>query len=335
VKILRAPMVYVNLVGGEDEIVFDGGSLAVDSKGNVRAESVYFDEDLNVMDFKTLEGGSRVTPVEDVENLHKALVLGIRDFAQKNGFEKLHLGLSGGIDSAVVLCLAADALGPNKVTSIALPSQFNHEMSLRLARELCANLKSPFKTVPISDPYESVIKAIEGSEGALEFSVVHENIQARLRGLILMGFSNKDHSLLLATSNKSEFSAGYATLYGDMCGGLAPIADLLKGEVYALAEYFNRQTEIIPREIITRAPSAELRPNQKDQDTLPPYDVLDQAVINLVEKAKSAKTNEEKWLLKALFRSEFKRWQAPPILRVSSHAFGRGRRVPITNKGLF
>jgi NAD+ synthase (glutamine-hydrolysing) len=234
-----------------------------------------------------------------------------------------------------VLCLAVDALGPNRVTSVALPGPYSADISLNLARELCRNLGSPLKQVSIVQPYESVIQALESSEGKIEFGVVHENVQARLRGLTLMAFSNKNHSLLLTTGNKSEYAAGYTTLYGDMCGGLAPIADLLKSEVYALAAYFNRQAKIIPEAIIKRAPTAELRPNQKDQDTLPPYDVLDRAVERLVVNAAPAKSPEEKWLLKAMFRSEFKRWQAPPILRVSSHAFGRGRRVPITNKALF
>lgn len=335
VKALKAPMAYVNLVGAEDEIIFDGGSFAVDKAGKIRAESVYFEEDLNVMDFGSLEGGSRNVSDDKIEHLHRALVLGIRDFAQKNGFEKIHLGLSGGIDSAVVLALAVDALGPNKVTSIALPGPFSADQSLTLARQLCKNLGTAFAEIPIVPAYETVIKSFEGSHGKIEFGVVHENVQARLRGLFLMAHTNSQHSLLLTTGNKSEYSAGYTTLYGDMCGGLAPIADLLKSEVYALAEYFNRQAELIPRGIIERPPTAELRPNQKDQDTLPPYDKLDLAVENLVEYAKEAKSPEEKWLLKAMYRSEFKRWQAPPILRVSSHAFGRGRRVPITNKGLF
>jgi NAD+ synthase (glutamine-hydrolysing) len=331
----KAPMVYVNLVGAQDEIIFDGGSQAVDSKGKLLAHSIFFEEDLNVVDFEKKVGGTREIKKSETELIHEALVLGIRDFTSKNGFSKVHLGLSGGIDSAVVLCLAVDALGPGKVSCLAMPGPFSAPESLQLALQLAKNLGVSIKDVPINKSFEAVSKSFEEGVGKTEFGVVHENMQARLRGLMLMAFSNRENSLLLTTGNKSEYAAGYTTLYGDMCGGLAPIADLLKREVYALASYFNREIELIPAQIIKRAPTAELRPNQTDQDTLPPYDVLDRAVEKLVERAKVPSSEEEKWLLKAMFRSEFKRWQAPPILRVTSHAFGRGRRVPITNKALF
>lgn len=186
--------------------------------------------------------------------------------------------------------------------------------------------------MPISDSYQSITKDLEKSWNLKEFGVTQENIQARLRGMILMAYSNKENSLLITTSNKSEYAAGYSTMYGDMCGGLAPLGDLTKKQVYQLADLYNQQSELIPQEIIDRPPTAELRPNQKDQDTLPPYDELDAAVVNLVEHSAIAKTKAEKWLLPVILRTEFKRWQAPPILKVSEHSFGRGRRWPIAHR---
>lgn len=330
-KHFSASVVYVNMVGGQDELIFDGSSFAIDSRGRTLASSAFCAEDLNVIDLKVSKGGVREPIKSEVELLHGALVLGIRDFAQKNGFTKIHLGLSGGIDSAVVAALAADAVGPQSVTAVAMPGPFSDKKSLRLAQELAKNLGCSLSTMDICSAYEGMIKDFEKSFGAVPFGVVHENIQARLRANILMMFANAKNSLLLATGNKSEYATGYSTLYGDMCGGLAPLGDLLKGQVYALAEYYNKERELIPQEIISRPPSAELRPNQKDQDSLPEYAVLDKAVDHLVTQQKGARSETEHWLLKKLAQSEFKRWQAPPILRVSSHAFGRGRRMPITN----
>ncbi len=331
-KNFKAPMVYVNTVGAQDEIIFDGGSFAVDAKGKLLAQSIYFEEDLNVVDFATGVGGFREIPKAKDEKTRRALVLGLRDFAKKTGIQKMHLGLSGGIDSAVVACLAVDALGPNRVTGITLPGPFNEARSKSLAEKLAKNLGIRCLDVPIDAAYEAALSTLKSSLGDFEFGLVNENMQARLRGLLLMAFSNKENSLLLTTGNKSEMASGYATMYGDMCGGVAPIADLVKGEVYELARLYNSEREIIPDEIITRPPSAELRPNQKDQDSLPPYDELDAAVKKLVEHQKPARTPTEKWLLEALMRSEFKRWQSAPILKVSGHAFGRGRRFPIAHK---
>jgi NAD+ synthase (glutamine-hydrolysing) len=268
---------------------------------------------------------------EDEEN-YQALVTGTRDYVQKKGFNKVALGLSGGIDSAVVACLAVDAVGASNVATVALPGPFSAQESFDLAEKLAKNLQVSFSTVPITDAYNSVVKNLETVWGLKEFGVTHENIQARLRGLILMAYSNKENSMLLTTGNKSEYATGYSTLYGDMCGGLAPLGDLTKRQVYDLAELYNQQSELIPARIIHRPPTAELRANQKDQDSLPPYDELDQAVINLVEKSAPAKNKTEKWLLPVIMRNEFKRWQAPPILKVSYHSFGRGRRVPIANR---
>ncbi len=330
-KYFSAPVVYVNMVGAQDELIFDGASFVVNKSGQLIAQSAFCSEDLNIVDTEKSEGGVRKGAQAPVEQLHAVLSLGIRDFALKNGFSKIHIGSSGGIDSAVVAALACDALGPQNVTTIAMPGPFSHEKSQRLAEELAHNLGCRFATVPIKEIYDRTIQDYETVFGEMPFGLVHENLQARVRANILMMFANSQHSLLLATGNKSEYATGYSTLYGDMCGGLAPLGDLLKRQVYDLAAYYNRERSLIPKEIISRPPSAELRPNQKDQDTLPPYDDLDAAVDKIVTGYKSATNKTEKWLLKKLAASEFKRWQAPPILRVSSRAFGRGRRYPITN----
>lgn len=330
-KIFKCPVVYVNMVGGQDELIFDGGSFAINAKGKLIAQSAYFAEELNVIDIQKDLGIIRAPTDTEAEILHGALVLGIRDFASKNRIQKLHLGLSGGIDSAVVLALAADAVGPQNVTAIAMPGPYSSPESLKLAQQLAKNIGCSFKTIDIIPGYEGLVSSFEKTFGALEFGLVHENAQARLRGFFLMMYSNLSGSLLLATGNKSEIATGYSTLYGDMCGGLMPIGDLLKRQVYALAKYYNSQHELIPNAIIERAPSAELRPNQKDQDTLPDYDLLDKSVDNVVSKMQAPKNTTEDWLLKKLAGSEFKRWQAPPVLRVTDHAFGRGRRMPISN----
>lgn len=331
-RYLKAPMVYVSMIGGQDELIFDGGSTVVDQKGSVLLSTQDFEEDLNVMDFKLAEGGHRDNSNDEIERVHRALVLGIRDFANKNGIKKMHLGLSGGIDSAVVACLAVDALGPANVAGIAMPSEFNSAKSLLLAEELAKSLNIKFHELPIKNTYETALISFSESIGHDEFSLVNENMQARLRGMFLMAYSNKYGSMLLNTSNKSEFATGYSTLYGDLCGGLSPLGDLLKGQVYDLANYYNNEAIVIPEEIITRPPSAELRPDQKDEDSLPPYDQLDKSVSKLVEYCKPARGETEKWLLAQMMKSEFKRWQAPPVLKVTRHSFGRGRRFPITHK---
>lgn len=328
----KAPMMYVNLVGAQDEIIFDGASFVLDKKGKKVLTCQSFEEDINVIDIDTMEVWNKTPKIDVTEELRRALVLGIRDFCAKTGMKKVHLGLSGGIDSAVVAALAVDALGPSNVTTIGLPGPFNAEKSLTLAKDLAKNLGVEFKVVEIGPMYDQVVKGLEKGIALKDFGLVHENLQARLRGLTLMAFSNKENSMLLTTGNKSEYAAGYSTLYGDMCGGLAPLGDLTKEQVYALARYYNQQGEVIPEEIITRAPSAELRPNQKDQDSLPPYEDLDKSVAYLVERSGPAKTETDKWLLPVLMRTEFKRWQAPPILKVSPHSFGRGRRYPIAHK---
>lgn len=331
-KNFKTPMIYVNLVGGADEIIFDGGSFAVDKTGREIASCIDFDEDLNIVDLETLEGGSREVSADPIEQMRKALVLGLRDYARKTGFQKMHLGLSGGIDSAVVACLAVDALGPSKVIGVTMPGPFNEQRSKTLSETLAKNLGIKIYDLPIGDAYACTLQSFEKAFGARDFSVVNENMQSRLRGLFMMALSNRENSMLLTTGNKAEYATGYSTLYGDMCGGLAPIGDLLKGEVYELARHYNSQRELIPDEIITRPPSAELRPDQRDQDSLPPYDELDSSVRRLVEHQKPARTATDKWLVELMAKTEFKRWQAPPILKISNHAFGRGRRMPIAHK---
>jgi NAD+ synthase (glutamine-hydrolysing) len=329
----KTPMVYVNMVGAQDEIIYDGQSFLTDKKGKVQFRCNDFEEDLNVFDLNTLEDwNAREIKVSPIEQIRKALVLGIKDFSNKSGLKKVHLGLSGGIDSAVVACLAVDALGPSNVKLFALPTQFNAEESAVLANRLAQNLKISLQSISIQEAFENIRTTLDKAYDVKEFQLMHENLQSRLRGIFMMAFANKANSLLLTTGNKSEYATGYTTLYGDMCGGLAVIGDLTKKQVYDLAKHYNTDYELIPTGIITRAPSAELRPNQKDQDSLPEYDDLDKAVVNIVEKRQAARNKTENWLVNVVMSTEFKRWQAAPVLKVSEHSFGRGRRYPLAHK---
>lgn len=331
-KHFKSPIVYVNLVGAQDEIIFDGASFVLDEKGNKKFSCESFAEDLNLFDLDTLESWHSRKPTSQIEQLRSALILGIQDFCLKTGLNKVHFGLSGGIDSAVLACLAVDALGPQNVKTMALPGPFNLDESYTAAQNLAKNLAIDFGKFEIEGVYNQFSEGLKKSFGIDHFSVVHENLQSRIRGAVMMAYSNHTGSLLLTTGNKSEYATGYATLYGDMCGGLAPLGDLTKKQVYELAKYYNKEREVIPNFIIDRPPSAELKPNQKDQDSLPAYDDLDKAVENLVEKNQPAKSKTEKWLIDILMKTEFKRWQAAPILKVSSHSFGRGRRYPLAHK---
>lgn len=331
-KYFKAPVAYVNLVGSQDELIYDGQSFLTDSKGKKIFQMLSFEEDSNVFDINTLESWhSRLKKETATEQLHKALVLGLRDYARKTDHQKVHLGLSGGIDSAVVAALAVDAFGPKNVSLFALPTKFNVPESFQAAQQMAKNMGCGLQEISIQSTFDHIKNIFDSTFNIQDFSVVHENMQSRIRGMYLMAFSNFTGSLLLTTGNKSEYATGYSTLYGDMCGGLAPIGDLTKKQVYDLARFYNHQSEIIPQFIIVRPPSAELRPNQKDQDSLPEYDQLDAAVVRIVEKKQKVKTEIDQWLINKLMKTEFKRWQAPPILKVSSHSFGRGRRYPISH----
>ncbi len=331
---LKAPLIYVNMVGGQDELIFDGGSFAMDEQFRLLAESAYCVEDFNIVDFNEKKGGCRPSPRTTTEHLHQVLVLGLRDFILKTGFEKAHLGLSGGIDSAVTACLLADAIGSENLTAMTLPTNFNSRQSADLAKNLAKNIGCQIYNLSIQESYETLVRSYENCFGPKNFSLIHENIQARLRGIFLMAYSNEHRSLLIATGNKNEYATGYTTLYGDMCGGLAPLADLLKSQIYELAHYYNKIQSLIPGDIITRPPTAELKENQKDSDSLPDYNFLDPSIDRLVCHRETAQSKTDQWLLKQLYRSEFKRWQAPPILKVSDHAFGQGRRMPIAHRTL-
>ena len=335
----RCPVIYCNLVGGNDELIFDGASLVLDAEGRLLAEGKRFEEDFLVVDLDQAPVMEPSVKTEE-EKLYQALVLGLRDYLQKCGFKSALLGLSGGIDSALVAVLAAAALGPENVRGISLPSQYSSQGSLDDARILATNLGIRYDVLPIQPMFESVKSGLSDVFAGLREDVTEENIQARLRGVSLMAMSNKFGSMLLTTGNKSEMAVGYCTLYGDMCGGLAVIGDVPKTMVYRLARWINREREIIPLSSITKAPSAELRPNQTDQDSLPPYDVLDSIVEAYVVEGRSpdeivslgyeARTVER--VIKLVNGSEYKRRQAAPGLKVTTKAFGVGRRIPIAQR---
>jgi len=335
------PLIVVNQVGGNDELVFDGDSVAFDANGNVIARAKSFEEDLLVVDLderSTTTAASSIA-ADELEQIHRALILGLRDYVRKCGFNTVVLGLSGGIDSALTAALAVEALGKERVTGVALPSRFSSEHSLADARQLAENLGIAFHVVPIADVHDCFERTLAPAFAGREPDVTEENLQARIRGAVLMAFSNKFNHLLLTTGNKSEIAVGYCTLYGDMAGGLAVISDVPKTMVYQLCERINARAgrDIIPRSSITKPPSAELRPNQTDQDSLPPYDVLDAILYRYVEEEKgAARIIAEGFdpptvmrVIKLIDRSEYKRRQAAPGLKVTSRAFGFGRRMPI------
>jgi NAD+ synthase (glutamine-hydrolysing) len=337
------PLFYANHVGAQTEIIFDGGSLAANSKGEIIAELPYFEECIELIDSAEID---KLIPIQQntskIERVHLALVTGIRQYFNKLGFKKATLGLSGGIDSAVVLALAAEALGKDNVLSVLMPSKYSSNHSVDDSLIMVDNLKSPYKIIPIKEMYSSVEGSLIPHFEGKEPDVTEENIQSRLRGLTLMALSNKLGHILLNTTNKSEAAVGYGTLYGDMCGGISVIGDLYKGQVYELARHINRHGEIIPENIITKAPSAELRLDQKDSDSLPDYDILDAVLFHYIEERLGPKEiitlGFEEALVHRILRlvnmSEWKRHQMAPVLRVSPKAFGMGRRVPIVAKYL-
>jgi NAD+ synthetase len=330
------PIVFCNQVGGNDELIFDGGSLVFNGAGELVAQAKLFAEDFLVVDIQSSPPINFVeAPLE--ESLYQALVLGLRDYFQKCGFKGAVLGLSGGIDSAVTACLATAALGPANVRAVSLPSPFSSPGSLDDARVLAERLGIQYDVIPISRAFETVRQELRPVFDGRPEDTTEENLQARLRGVILMALSNKFGSLLLTTGNKSELAVGYCTLYGDMCGGLAVISDVPKTMIYRLAQWINREREIIPTASLTKPPSAELRPNQCDQDSLPPYEVLDAILDLYVVEGKapaeivSAGFDEPtvRRVIRLIDVSEYKRRQAAPGLKVTSKAFGMGRRIPI------
>lgn len=342
-KRYNIPMFYVNQVGGQTEVIFDGGSVVMDAGGELIREMPYFEESLDFFDLEDLKK-SKTAPKkkEKIQLIHDAIVVGIRDYFYKLGFKKAILGLSGGVDSALTLALAVEALGNENVLSVLMPSQYSSDHSVNDSVALCENLNSPYKTIPIKTVYDSLYGELEEHFENKPADVTEENLQARIRGNMLMALSNKFGYILLNTTNKSEAAVGYGTLYGDLCGGLSVLGDVYKMEVYAVCEYINRDKEIIPNHILTKPPSAELRPDQKDIDSLPPYEILDQILFNYIELRKGpreilAMGFEENVIKRSLMlvnRSEYKRYQTAPMLRVSSKAFGMGRRMPIVAKYL-
>ncbi len=338
----QVPVCYVNLVGGQDELVFDGHSFVIDREQQLITLMQGFEEDLGVVDIMP----GAVTALSDMvpersrlSQLYSALVLATRDYVRKNGFNKVVLGLSGGIDSALVLCIAVDALGADAVQAIMMPYAYTSEMSQSDAAEQARTLGVRYSQIPINRPVQAFIDSLADEFSGLGRDVTEENLQARSRGVILMAVSNKKGAMLLTTGNKSEMAVGYATLYGDMAGGFAPLKDVSKLKVYALAEYRNSLGRVIPQRVIDRPPSAELAPDQKDEDSLPPYEVLDPILEMYIEKDMSVEeivrrgyavsdVTRVAWLVDV---NEYKRRQAPPGVRVTTRAFGKERRYPITS----
>ena len=340
------PILYTNHVGAQTELIFDGGSMGLDSNGELLHELDYFQEDSSTFqydqDLKLIGEEKNIDSRSKIERIHDAVVLGIKDYFEKLGFKKAVLGLSGGIDSAVVLYLAQKALGAENVRTLLMPSEFSSGHSVDDSVKLSENLGTKYEIVSIENLFNNFQQDLKPLFGDLPFNVAEEDLQARIRGVLLMAVSNKFGNILLNTSNKSECAVGYSTIYGDMNGGLSVIADLYKTEVYELARWVNRDKEVIPENIITKPPSAELRPDQKDSDSLPDYDVLDEILMEYIENRKGPAEiiamGHSKDLVNRILRlvnlNEYKRHQTPPILRVSKKAFGMGRRVPIVGKYL-
>lgn len=333
------PVVYCNLVGGNDELVFDGRSFVADAAGNVICEARAFEEDFLVCDLGKPPRPIAPSSGAKEEEVRRALVLGLRDYMRKCSFSRAVIGVSGGIDSAVVAAIACEAIGHDKVMGVMMPSPYTQERSVSDSVELCRNLRMTACTVPITEIYDAYRRAL-GVAVSSEVTLVEENLQARIRGNILMAISNREGALVLSTGNKSELSVGYCTLYGDMAGGLALISDIPKVMVYDLARHLNRGRELIPQAIIDRPPSAELKPNQADQDTLPPYDVLDRIMRASVEERQDVEKIAEQGFDRAVVErvvhmidtNEYKRRQAAPGIKITSKAFGLGRRFPIAWK---
>jgi NAD+ synthase (glutamine-hydrolysing) len=358
-QLYQLPMLYCNTVGSQTEIVFDGGSLLGDKEGNIVYEGKYFEEELTGFEFEnggwkaairrensTLPTAPLAPETFDfnlnIDRIHKALVMGIKEYFSKMGFKKAVVASSGGIDSALTLALACEALGPENVHAILMPSQFSSDHSVADAVQLSKNLNNPYDIIPIKDIYEAFESSLSPLFKDTPFGIAEENIQSRTRGNLVMAIANKFNYILLNTSNKSELATGYGTLYGDMAGGLGVLGDVYKMQVFELCKFINREKEIIPHNIITKPPSAELRPGQKDSDSLPDYPVLDAIIYQYVERRKSPQdliamgfdTALVNRTIAMINRNEYKRNQFCPIIRVSSKSFGLGRRMPIVGKYL-
>jgi NAD+ synthase (glutamine-hydrolysing) len=345
VKELGLPVVYVNMLGGQDELVFDGNSFVMDGGGTIVMRAPPFEEGIYPVEFEHANGVVRVVPgtvspeLGDAESVYRALVMGVRDYVGKHGFPGVVMGLSGGIDSALTLAIAVDALGKDKVHAVMMPSPYTSQMSLDDARGQADALGVKYSVLPIGDMMKAAEATLREEFAGRQPDTAEENIQSRCRMVLLMGISNKTGKMLLTTGNKSEMAVGYATLYGDMAGGFAPIKDCSKLLVYRLSEYRNSQGAVIPRRVIERPPSAELRPDQKDSDSLPPYEVLDPILEAFIEEdlsvdeicARGFDRATVARVLDLVKRNEYKRRQAPPGVRVSRRAFGRDWRYPITS----
>ncbi|WP_235297298.1 NAD+ synthase [Portibacter marinus] len=338
------PIFYVNQIGAQTEVIFDGGSAVMSPNGQIYEEFPYFMEHVETYDFDDVmaSGKNNVQKKNKIQEIHDGIILGITDYFGKLGFKQAILGLSGGIDSAVTCALAVRALGKENVRGVLMPSEFSSDHSVNDARALAENLGIRYDVVPIEQPYQEFLKLLNPLFEEKPFNVAEENIQARCRGLILMALSNKHGNILLNTSNKSEMAVGYGTLYGDLAGGLSVLGDVYKTDVYMLAEYINQEQIYIPLNTINKPPSAELRPNQKDSDSLPEYDILDEILSLYIEQRLGPKEITERGhdealvarILRLVNINEFKRYQTAPALRVSSKAFGMGRRMPIVGKYL-
>ncbi len=341
----KLPLFYVNHVGAQTELLFDGGSMVINPRAEIIGELAYFEEELKVFDLDEAENKTAKNHYEDpgeIASIYKALVMGVKNYFGKLGFTKAILGLSGGIDSAVTAALAAEALGAGNVYNVLLPSRFSSKHSVDDSLQLAKNYGMPYDIIEIENAFNTFESTLKPYFKGLPFNIAEENLQARTRGVILMALSNKFGYILLNTSNKSEAAVGYGTLYGDMNGGLSVIGDLYKTQVFDLARYINRSGELIPNNIINKPPSAELHPDQKDSDSLPDYDILDEVLYQYIEHRKGpreiiamgfdeALVNR---ILKLVNTNEYKRYQTPPMLRVSTKAFGMGRRMPIVAKYL-
>lgn len=334
------PIIYVNQVGGNDELIFDGNSVVLNAYGRLIAKAKEFQEDILEIELEKIDKMPEIEIKEDISWIRKALVLGIKDYFEKTGItKKAIVGLSGGIDSSVVCCLAVEALGRENILGVSMPSRYSSEHSIGDAQKLAKNLGLEFRIYPIEDIFKAYLKMFNGNEIPVQ-DLAEENIQARIRGNILMFISNRENRLVLTTGNKSELAVGYCTLYGDMVGGLAVISDLPKMLVYELAREINREREVIPYNVFVKPPSAELRPNQKDQDSLPPYEILDPIIVAYIEEQKSLDEIISMGyprdlvlrVIKMVERAEYKRKQAAPGLKVTSKAFGSGRRMPIAQR---